>query len=127
MIYLIKFRHKGNFEKTDKFFERSLNVRYINIFKKYGELGVRKLSENTPIDTGEVSYSWSYEIFKTKKGVSISWNNSVFGGDIPVVILLRYGHATGNGGYIQANDFVTPAIKKVIEDIKIAIDSEVNK
>ena len=38
-------------------------------------------------------------------------------GNVPVVILLQYGHATREGTYIEGTDFINPAMKEIFESI----------
>ena len=38
-------------------------------------------------------------------------------GNVPLVILIQYGHATGNGGYVQGQDFINPALRPVFNKI----------
>ena len=50
VIKMIKVSSKGDFKNTIKFLENIKRQDYINILKKYGEKGVTKLKEATPID-----------------------------------------------------------------------------
>ena len=45
---------------------------------------------------------------------------------VPIVILLRYGHATRNGGFVQGNDFITPAIDETFHRMANEAWKEVN-
>lgn len=112
---------KGNFDKTKAFFNnyRTKRVNYIWLLKKYGEEGVRALSAATPKDTGETSSSWYYEIEQKKDRYIIYWKNSHMAGksNIPLALLIQYGHGTRNGGYVEGIDYINPALKGVFEDI----------
>lgn len=112
---------KGNFDKTKAFFDNYLTERanYIWLLKKYGEEGVRALSAATPKDTGETSSSWYYEIEQKKDRYIIYWKNSHMAGksNIPLALLIQYGHGTRNGGYVEGIDYINPALKGVFEDI----------
>ena len=77
---------------------------------KIGALGVNQLSGHTPVDTGQTASSWNYEITASRGGYTIVWTNSVTAGRVPLVVLIRYGHATGTGGYVSARNFITPAL-----------------
>lgn len=85
---------------------------------KYAQMGVAALTARTPIDSGMSAQSWYYRIVKDEKHVRIEWHNSNVVDGVPIVILIQYGHATGTGGYIQANDFVNPAMKPVFDFIR---------
>lgn len=120
----IKVTNHGNFDKTLKFMKTMSSDWITPILKKYGELGVKALSEATPKDTGTTAASWSYEISSvTKRKYSyytISWDNSNrTGGNkgIPIVVLLQYGHGTRNGGYVQGIDFINPAMAPIFEKL----------
>lgn len=99
---------------------------YERLLNRYGNMGVRALSANTPKDTGETAGSWHYEVRKNPEGTyTISWFNRVMAGSVPLVILLHYGHGTGTGGYVRGTDFINPAIKPVFDKILAGITAEV--
>jgi hypothetical protein len=110
---IIKFDHKGNFNKIERFFNRVLRMDYLNILEKYGERGVRELQAATPVDSGETANSWSYGIEKGDGTVTIYWTNSNENHGVNIAILLIYGHGLQNGGYVVGNDFVTPALEPI--------------
>lgn len=117
MSGIISFESKGNFDKLDKYLNKLKNVVDPKRFEKYGERGVDALSKNTPIDTGLTSRSWYYEIEKTNSSITISFNNSNIQNGIPIAIILYYGHATGNGGYVVGRDYIHPAIRPIFDNI----------
>ncbi len=111
------FTSSGDFKKTEKFL-RSLSEG--DIFKtldRFGQQGVAALSAATPVDSGETAASWYYEITRTKRSWSITFNNSHMAGGVPLAILLQYGHGTGTGGYVQGRDYINPAIQPVFDRI----------
>ena len=77
------------------------------------------LREATPKDTGKTADSWTYEIVEEKNGnLKIVWHNTNIANDwVPVAILLQYGHATGNGGYVQGRDYINPAIESIFHQL----------
>jgi hypothetical protein len=121
----IYFRHRGNFNKTEKLFSNALKLNIQNILLPYAIEGVRALASATPINTGLTSESWGYEIKVSKRGYSIVWTNSNVSNGIPIVILLQYGHGTGNGGYVQGRDFINPAIQPIFDKILENISKEI--
>ena len=124
----IKFVQHGNFSKTEKFFERCKNLFRLGVLDKYGREGVAALSMATPVDTGETASSWRYKITSTKTSISIEWlNDSVTKDGVPIVVLIQYGHGTGNGGYVQGRDFINPAIQPIFDKITDALWKEVTK
>ena len=85
------------------------------------------LASATPKDTGNTAASWSYEIQEENGSISIYWKNTSMVGNTPIVILIRYGHATRNGGYVAPNDFITPVLEKIFKEMADAIWKEVTK
>ena len=49
--------------------------------------------------------------------ISCSICNSNINKGVPIAIILQYGHATGNGGYVQGRDYINPAIQPIFEQI----------
>lgn len=124
---MIRVVHKGNFNKTEQFFNRVLRRDYLNVLARYGEEGLSALREATPKNSGITAGSWNYEIVNDGKTASISFNNSSENNGANIVILLMYGHGTKNGGYVQANDFVNPALEQVFKNMADAAWKEVTK
>lgn len=118
-------------KKIDEFVNKIHGNRVRSIFDKYGKLGVELLSDATPKDTGKTSESWSYNVSKINDGYMVNWQNSNRSsegkGGIPIVVLIRYGHTTRNGGYVAPNDFLTPVKKKLFDELANNLWSEVKK
>lgn len=115
---LITFDHKGDFSKTEKFFNRALKKNYLNILAKYGQMGVDALRNATPVgSSGKTAESWDYGISEGRGTVTLYWTNSHENQGVNIAILLIYGHALPNGTYIQGTDFVTPAMRPIFEQI----------
>lgn len=118
---MIKINHKGNFNKTTYFFDRSIKGDYLKIIRKYAEEGVLELRKKTPKDTGKTSLAWTYEIIQSKNSIIIYWNNDNIVDGVPIAIILQYGHVTKNDGYIDGIDYINPAIqpiyKKMIKEL----------
>ena len=124
---MIKFSHKGNFDKTERFLKNPSKWNMLPILQKYGQDGVNALRANTPIDSSETANAWTYEIATTSGKSSISWHNSKMAGNTPLVILLQYGHGTRNGGFVQGRDIVNPAIQPILDKIAEDAWKEVTK
>lgn len=114
---MISFKQKGDFSKLSRFFERAKEVVHMGNLDKYGRAGVAALSAATPKDSGETASSWEYEIKRTKTTVSIVFNNTNIQNGVHTAIILQYGHATNNGGYVEGVDYINPAIKPIFERI----------
>ena len=112
---VITFKNKGDFSKTFKFLNRLLNREYLNVLDKYGKEGVERLREYTPKDTGLTSESWYYEISHDKDSTKIAWYNSNINNYVNIAIILQYGHATRNGGWVEGVDYINPALGPIFE------------
>lgn len=129
----IQFVHKGNFNHMEKFLTKSLKLKFLvrPILEKYGKKGVEALKMATPKDSGKTAESWTYEIVEENGKYSIVWSNTntISNGkyQVNVAILLQYGHATKNGGFVQGIDFVNPAIASVFQQMADEAWKEVAK
>ena len=124
---MITIKQKGNFSKLDMFFEKILTAVKLGKFDKYGRMGVDALSSATPIDTGLTAESWYYETKITKSGFSLSFRNSNVVDGVSIAIILQYGHATRNGGYVKGRDYINPAIQPIFDQIANDMWGEVTK
>lgn len=113
----VSFRHKGNFEKTNKLLTRMVKSDIRSILDQYGRAGVEALSAATPIDTGVTSSSWSYTVESRNGRHTISWSNSNINNGVPIAIILQYGHGTGTGGFVQGVDYINPALAPVFQQL----------
>lgn len=113
---MISFRQKGDFSKVTKFFERAQKINFEKL-DKYGKEGVAALSSATPQDSGETANSWGYEIVNTRGSSTISFYNTNIQNGINIAIILQYGHATLNGGWVQGRDYINPAIQPIFDRI----------
>lgn len=114
---MISFKHKGDFSKTVKYFNKTKNIIKEIDFDKYGEAGVEALKSVTPYDTGLTAGSWYYKIFRNSKRVKIGFYNSNINNDVPIAIILQYGHATKGGGFVSGRDYINPAIQGIFDEI----------
>ena len=118
---MIQFKQKGNFDNTELFFKKAIIGIDIKKIEKYCDDGIRRLKEYTPKDTGLTSKSWSYKITKNNGLITISFLNSNINKGVPIAVILQFGHATKNGGWVEGIDYINPAIRPIFE--KIADDS----
>lgn len=114
---MIEVKQSGNFNSTEKFLKGLTKANPARLLDRYGREGVRLLSAATPVESGETSESWSYEVRITKESYSIVWKNSHSAGGTPVAILLQYGHGTGTGGYVEGRDYINPVIQPLFDKI----------
>ena len=122
---MIVFRQKGNFSKTEKMLkEKSINIKKI---KKYADLGIEALMSNTPKDTGLTASSWYYTIEKDNEIIKITYCNSNIQDGVPIAVILQYGHATNNGGWVEGKDYINPSIQPIFDEIANKMWKEVTK
>ncbi len=114
---MISFRQKGDFSKITNFLEKSKEVVHLGALDKYGREGVAALSSATPVDSGETAKRWSYKIEQKRGCVTISFFNGNIQNGCPIAIVLQYGHATKNGGWVEGRDYINPAIQPVFDKI----------
>ena len=114
---MIRFEQKGNFKKLDSFFESLKRPVKLDLLNTYGRKGVEALQIATPKDTGLTADSWSYEIIQDDDSYRIVFNNSNIHDYVNVAIILQYGHATKNGGWVQGRDYINPAIQPLFDEL----------
>lgn len=124
---VITFKQKGDFSKTNKFFERAKELFHFGLFDRYGKIGVEALRSATPKKTGLTANSWYYEISHDQNGLSIEWKNSNIIRYVSIALVLQYGHGTRNGGYVKGRDYINPAIQPVFDQIAKEAWDEVTK
>lgn len=118
---MISFRHKGNFQKLDRYLVNVKKAVKIGDLHRFGRAGVAALASATPVDSGKTAASWYYEIERKNGSVEIKYCNSNIQNGVPIAVILRYGHGTRNGGWVQGRDYIDPAIRPVFD--KIADDA----
>jgi hypothetical protein len=124
---MISFRQKGDFSKLTKFMERAKESVKLGKLDEYGRKGVAALESATPVDTGLTAKSWYYEIEHKNGSTTISFCNSNIQNGVPIAIILQYGHATKNGGWVQGRDYINPAIRPIFDNMANDAWKEVTK
>jgi hypothetical protein len=126
---VIQVTSSGSFAKAQAFLQRMTTREQFKVLAKYGPIGVAALMNATPKHSSVTANSWYYEIVDRPGYYSIHWMNSHLEdpGAIPVAILIQYGHATGNGGYVQGIDYINPALAPIFDQIAADMWKEVTK
>lgn len=124
---MITVETTGSFKNIEGFFRRTKKKNLRQYLNAFGERGVLLLSAETPVDSGVTASSWSYEIVEKKNQISIYWKNNAMAGMTPIVILIIHGHGTRDGGYVEPNDFVSPVVNQLFQEMADAIWKEVTK
>ena len=112
------------FKKTEAFFDKLRRFDARSTLEIFGTLGVSALSAATPVDTGETAGKWSYEVEGNKERYTVTWYNSEMAGRTPLVILLKYGHATKSGWFISGKDFINPALRPIYDALDTVLIEE---
>lgn len=124
---MIKFTQKGDFSRTFDFLKKAKEQQFLRILEKYGKEGVNALSSATPVDTGLTASSWYYKIERNGNLATLSFCNSNIQNEIPIAIILQYGHGTGTGGWVEGRDYINPAIQPVFNKIAKQAWEEITK
>ena len=114
---MIRFKQKGDFKNLESFLNRAGKFDMRTFLDRYGREGVEALRSNTPIDSGLTASSWDYYIDTNKRTSKIVWTNTHIVSGVNIAIILQYGHATKNGGYVQGQDYINPAIRPIMDKI----------
>lgn len=114
---MISLVHKGDFNRTEKFLNFLVGNSYLNILEKCGREGVSALQSVTPKDTGKTANSWYYEIERGNGQIRLSFHNSNVVNHVPIALLLQYGHATRNGGWVEGRDYINPVIQPIFDKL----------
>lgn len=117
MTVVISISGKGDFGKLTSFLERIKEPFGAGLLDKYGREGCAALAAATPVDTGLTASSWSYEITRKNGTAVISFHNSNIQNGVPIAVILQYGHATGNGGWVEGRDYINPALRPIFDKI----------
>ena len=124
---MINIRQKGDFKNLSSFLEKTKEKLNLGLLDKYGREGVAALQAATPKDTGKTSESWYYKIERKNGSISLTFHNSNQNKGVPIAIILQYGHATGNGGYVEGVDYINPALRPIFDKIAEEAWKEVKK
>lgn len=112
---MVSFKHKGDFVKTNNFLKKAKEFKVDQVLRRYGEIGVLALQNNTPIDTGKTAASWRYDIERKDDKVSLIFSNTNVNKGVNIALILQYGHATRNGGWVEGRDYINPALQPVFD------------
>lgn len=99
----------------------------IKTLNQYGVNGVNVLSKATPFDTGKTACSWNYTVNSKDNSFEIAWSNSNRNDGALIVALIKYGHSTASGSWVKGNDFITPAMTNLLNDLVKKLNAEVKK
>lgn len=114
--------------RLEQFLNRMQRQEHFQRLDYFGQLGVDLLSAATPIDSKLTASSWNYRIIKRRNGGrTIVWNNTNIQGGAQIAVLLQYGHATGNGGWVEGHEYMNPVLKPLFDQIANYVWEEVKR
>lgn len=123
----LSVKSSGTFENIEKFLKRDPMSRLSSALGRCGEKGVIALKSATPIESGLTAAAWRYKVKVGKKYSTITWYNDHVNKNVNIAIILQYGHATGNGGWVEGHDYINPAIKPIFDNFASEIWMEVTR
>ena len=124
---MIEIKVSGDYSKTVHWFEFAKRIEMQHILAPYGKMGVEALRAATPKDSGTTAASWDYEVVREKGQYQINWYNTNDNHHVNIAVILQYGHATRNGGYVQGRDYINPAMADIFDKIAEAAWKAVTK
>lgn len=124
---MVTFKQKGDFSKLTRYLEKAKEAARVGILDRYGREGVKALESATPVDSGLTASSWRYEIEHKNGRATLSFLNSNAQDGVPIAIILQYGHATGNGGWVEGRDYINPVAQPLFDKIANEAWKEVTK
>lgn len=105
---------KGLMSILDKYSSAKLK----STFESVGKVGLQQLVDDTPVRSGKTANSWTMDITEANDKLDLIYGNSnTISDGTPLVILIKQGHGTRNGGYVPPNDFITPIVDKTAKEI----------
>lgn len=105
---------KGLMSILDKYSSAKLKP----TFESVGKVGLQQLVDDTPVRSGKTANSWTMDITATGDKLDLIYSNSnTISDGTPLVILIKQGHGTRNGGYVPPNDFITPIVDKTAKEL----------
>jgi hypothetical protein len=122
IVAVVSITTSGNTNRLEHFLKEMKANSMFDALEGFAQEGITALEAATPKRSGDAAQAWYYEITQTDGGCTISWHNAdVTEQNVPIVILIQYGHGTGTGGYVRPYDFINPATKQVFDDISNAV------
>lgn len=114
---MIRFQQKGDFSKLNSYLERVKQAVKLSELDRFGREGVNALASATPVNSGFTASSWKYNIERNSNGAAIQFYNTNINKGVNIAIILQYGHATKNGGWVEGRDYINPAIRPVFDKL----------
>lgn len=124
----VRVKSRGNYRRAKQYLNNIKDKKFLRALAQYGEKGVQALREATPKRTGLTANSWGYRIEQDGNRTSLIWYNTNIVKDyFNVAVMIQYGHATRNGGWIKGIDYINPALRPIFDNIINNIEVEVRR
>lgn len=119
---IIKVKNIGSFSKTEKYFERLQDMDKAGILDEIAQETLEDLIKASPRrdSTGEelgIASSWSYEIIRGNKSISILFNNSRIQNGVNIAVIVNNGHASRSGKWVPGQHFIEEPIDNACKKI----------
>lgn len=114
---MISFVTTRSGKRTEDFLRKVKQGDIYKTLDAQAQKGVAALASAVPKDSGLAADSWSYEVERSGRSVTIKWLNTDVENGFPVAIMLQLGHGTGTGGYVQGQDYINPAMRPIFDSI----------
>ena len=121
----VTFEQIGDFSKTKKYLKRIHNIDFQRMLQAYARRGVTALMNATPKDTGLTASMWNFKIEITNEKIIINFTNSNVVNGIPIAMLIEFGHATRNGGFVEGINYINPTLEPIFKEMSEEIWREV--
>lgn len=121
----VRVTSTGSFNNTYSFLDAIIRGDIRSRLAKYGEEGVAALRDATPARSGVTASSWGYEIVEEGGFITLWWTNTNTINGFNVAIGLQYGHATGQGGWVEGEDYINGALRPIFDKIQAEVWKEV--
>lgn len=122
---MIRFKSSGSFKKTETFLQHALSSDPNRILNEFGRRGVERLRDATPVDSGLTAECWDYQIVQEGKMTRLIFTNSNVNKGVNIAVILQYGHATRNGGWVEGRDYINPALQPIFDALADSLWKEV--
>lgn len=124
----VSIESKGGFDNATAWLNKVANAKPKLTPDQIGTAGVRRLSSNTPKDTGATASGWRYKVKMTATGVEIDWYNNAHSGlSVNMAMLIELGHGTRTGGYVPPRPYIKQSMDPVFKDAGDKIVKEMIK
>lgn len=114
---MLSVTQNGGLSKTNRFLKGMKDAQVDRVLNHFGQLGVRSLSANTPVDTGLTASSWDYVIEKSNGKLTLSWINRNVNRGVNIAVIIQTGHGTRNGGYVVGRDYINPSLRPLFDQM----------